>query len=274
MQLGTHRGFEIGRDLHILAATDRTHVARARHFRREPHAARAMNAAVHRGFDQHADIFIFDRALVFGIARRIDAEGNRLILQIAFAALIADRAIERMIDEQKLHHAFARLFHHRRFGKHDGRLTIRAGAQIAHCHGTGGRRLWRAALHLDEAHAAIAGDRQTLVVAKARNLDASCLAGLQQRIFRRNVDLDIVDDELGHRKKSSKECRYRPSMSSMRIGMLDAQLICRPPACCSSAPRDPGGSGRACRRSAPAARRQDRGGCWCRASSSSACVPA
>jgi hypothetical protein len=32
-----------------------------------------------------------------------------LVLQIALAALVADRAIERMIDEQKLHHAFLRI---------------------------------------------------------------------------------------------------------------------------------------------------------------------
>ena len=37
-------------------------------------------------------------------------------------------------------------------------------------------RLRRAALHLDQAHAAIAGDRQALVVAEARNLGAGRFA--------------------------------------------------------------------------------------------------
>ena len=35
--------------------------------------------------------------------------------------------------------------------------------------------------HLDQAHAAVAGDRQALVVAEARDLDAGLLAGLDQR---------------------------------------------------------------------------------------------
>ena len=37
------------------------------------------------------------------------------------------------------------------------------------------------ALHLDQAHAAVAGDRQALVIAEARDLDAGLLAGLDQR---------------------------------------------------------------------------------------------
>src|SRR5262244_599488 len=49
-----------------------------------------------------------------------------------------------------------------------------------------------------EAHAAIAGDGQTLVEAEARDLGARRLARLQQRVFRRDVDLRAVDDELGH----------------------------------------------------------------------------
>src|SRR5665213_3491619 len=63
----------------------------------EADAARAMNAAVHRGAHERPDILVFDGALVLGEARGIDAEGHRLVLQIAFAALVADRAIERMV---------------------------------------------------------------------------------------------------------------------------------------------------------------------------------
>jgi hypothetical protein len=32
------------------------------------------------------------------------AVGERLVLQVALAALVADRAIERVVDEQELHH--------------------------------------------------------------------------------------------------------------------------------------------------------------------------
>ncbi len=51
---------------------------------------------------------------------------------------------------------------------------------------------------LDQAHAAIAGDRQPLVEAEARNFRARGLAGLEQRVLRRDVDLFAVDDDLGH----------------------------------------------------------------------------
>ena len=178
LQLGVHRGFEIGRDLHVFAAADRAHVARAGDFRGESHAARAMDAAIHRGAHERADIFVFDRALILGEARGIDAEGHGLILQIAFAALIADRAIERMIDEQKFHHAMARFFHHRRFGeddrapRHSGPGADRAPPWRRR------RRAWRAALHFDETHAAIAGNREALVIAEARDLGAGLFAGL------------------------------------------------------------------------------------------------
>src|SRR3979490_2983362 len=48
------------------------------------------------------------------------------------------------------------------------------------------------------AHRRVAGDRQALAEAEARNLGARRLARLQQRELGRDVDLLAVDDELGH----------------------------------------------------------------------------
>ena len=56
-----------------------------------------------------ADVLVLDRALVLVVAAGVDAVGHGLVLQVAFAALVADRAIERMVDQQEFHHAFARL---------------------------------------------------------------------------------------------------------------------------------------------------------------------
>ena len=144
------------------------------------------------------DILVLDRALVLGEARGVGAIGHRLILQIAFAALIADRAVERMVDQQELHHALARLARHRRVGQHDRRFAVRAGAQVLDRHGAGGGRLRRSAFHLDEAHPAVAGDRQPLVEAEARNLRPGRLASLEKRVFGGNVDFLAVDDDLAH----------------------------------------------------------------------------
>ena len=43
------------------------------------------------------------------VARAARAVADREVLQLAFAALVADRAVERMVDEQELHHAFLRV---------------------------------------------------------------------------------------------------------------------------------------------------------------------
>jgi hypothetical protein len=53
------------------------------------------------------------------------AIGHRLVLQVALAALVADRAVERVVDEQELHHPFARLLDHRRVGA--DRLAVGGG---------------------------------------------------------------------------------------------------------------------------------------------------
>ena len=74
------------------------------------------------------------------------------------------------------------------------RLAVRARTAIAHRPGAGSHRL-RRAFQLDEAHAAIAGDRQPLVEAEARDFRARHLGGLEQRVFRRDVDLDAIDDD-------------------------------------------------------------------------------
>src|SRR4029079_3092215 len=101
-------------------------------FGREADAARALDAAVHRGLDQSAEILVLDRALVFGEAAGVDAVAHRLVLQVALAALVADRAVQRMVDQQELHHAFARLLHHRRAGGDFRRLALGTRTAIAH----------------------------------------------------------------------------------------------------------------------------------------------
>ena len=42
-------------------------------------------------------------ALALVVARDVAPEAHRQVLQLALAALIADRAVERVVDEQELH---------------------------------------------------------------------------------------------------------------------------------------------------------------------------
>jgi hypothetical protein len=65
-----------------------------------------MNAPRHMSFDERAEIFVADGALILFEAATVETVGHCLVLQIAFAALIADRAIEWVIDQQEFHDPF------------------------------------------------------------------------------------------------------------------------------------------------------------------------
>ncbi len=144
-------------------------------------------------------IYLSSTARLFScIAVLVDAIGHRLVLQVTLAALIANRAIQRMVDQQEFHHPFTGLLDHRRFGRNDWRFAIGAGAQIAYTERTGSLRLWRAAFDFHKAHAAIAGDGQALVETEARHFRARLFTRLQQRISVRNFHFLVVDDQLRH----------------------------------------------------------------------------
>ena len=214
---------------------------------------------VHVGADQRPEIFVLDRALVVLEAAGVEAVGHGLVLQIAFAALVADRAVERMIDEQEFEHAFARLLHRLGVGDDGGRRAVARGPEIVDAHGAGGDGL-RHAGDLDQAHAAIAGDRQALVIAEARDLDAGELAGLDQGDAVRHVVLLAVDDELRHAScLLSGERFWRRSAA---IGRL-VSTSCRnaeTSACIARGSRSSG--------SATTANRRDAGASWMRTAAS------
>ena len=148
-----------------------------------------MDAAGHDRLDQRPHMLFGHCPLVFLIAGEALAVSDALVLQIAFAALVANRAIERVVDEQKLHHPFARLFHLGRGGHHH--LAIGGGHRAT---GDGFRRLFQ----LDKAHAAIARDAQPFMIAKARHFDAGGLAGLQHGGAGRDFDFDTIDGQFRH----------------------------------------------------------------------------
>ena len=53
--------------------------------------------------DERAEVLVLHDALALVEARDVAAEAHRQILQLALAALVADRAVERMVDQQELH---------------------------------------------------------------------------------------------------------------------------------------------------------------------------
>ena len=202
--------FEIGGDLHILAAANRTDFFNAGNFLRKADAARAMDAARHDRLDHRTHIFLGDRALVHFIARMALAIGHGLILQIALTTLVANRTIKRMIDEKEFHHAFARRLDH--FGRRENLLALGCRQRTA------GLRLGRSGLHFNQAHAAVAGDRQPLMIAETRNFLARQLARLKNSCALGNLDLGAVYGDLRHRRSPdvstpvSRQSNRQPAM--------------------------------------------------------------
>jgi hypothetical protein len=94
-----------GGDLGVLAAVLHAEFHHAGHLLAEAHAAGAVDAAAHLLHrDQRADILVEDDSLFFAVARGRAAVADGQILQLALPALVADGAIERVVDEQELHH--------------------------------------------------------------------------------------------------------------------------------------------------------------------------
>src|SRR5690606_13093264 len=93
----------------VLTTIEHAQFHDAGHFLTKTHATGTVNATAHfLGRYQRADILVEHHALFFAIAGFVAAVTHGQVLQLAFTALVADRAIERVIDQQKLHHAFLR----------------------------------------------------------------------------------------------------------------------------------------------------------------------
>ena len=130
------------------------------------------------------------RAFELAVARVHRAVVEGVVLQRALAGFVADRAVERMVDEQELHLPLARLVDllvpdvdlHPVLDR--GRA---AGLQLGH------------AFDLDEAHAALADDGEAM--GGSRNGGRGCrrLWPLRwQLIAILNFDFDSVDGDLCH----------------------------------------------------------------------------
>ena len=111
------------------------------------------------------------------------AEGD--VLQRALAALVADRAVERMVDEQELDHRLLGVLHALGLRVHDHPVLDRCRAS--------GLKLGYA-LDLDQAHAACADRVAELgLVAEDGDLDVAELGRVDQHRVLRSLHLASVD---------------------------------------------------------------------------------
>jgi hypothetical protein len=127
----------------------------------EAHAARAVDAARHVGGHKRADVLVLHHALALIETRGVAAEAHGEVLQLALATLVADRAIQRVVDEQEFH---------RRLLRANGLGALRENLHaFADRRGAGRQRL-RRLLHFDETHAAVGRDGEFVVVAETRHV--------------------------------------------------------------------------------------------------------
>ncbi|TYQ13409.1 UNVERIFIED_ORG: hypothetical protein L601_001100000110 [Gordonia westfalica J30] len=111
-----------------------------------------------------------------------------LVLQRALTALVAHRTVERMVDQQQLHHAALRI---------RGDLRTELGPDHHPVGGRGGARRQGLPLALDlhEALAAGADRVEQRVIAEARDGDPDLLGGADQQGALRHPQLDAVDGD-------------------------------------------------------------------------------
>ena len=177
----------VGRDFGDDAAVDDAQRLHAHAFVADAHAAVAEDAARRIEEDYRRELLLRRVHLGLGVAALAGAVAEHHVLQLALAALVAHRAIQRVVGEQQFQHRLARAGHLRRIGAHHHAFGHRERA----------RRLQLGCLlHFHQAHAAGGLQRQAFVVAEGRNLDAHQLGRIDHQRSRRCFNRAAVDGQL------------------------------------------------------------------------------
>ena len=186
------------------AATGRCQCLDVHHFIAVSDAAETLHAAIHLGLDQRTEILLGKHALGFN-----EPAGGRVlmgkILKVAFPALIADRAIKRMVGEDKFEYRSMGIVDHARGGAHTHALVDRSAA--------GGLEL-RHLFDFDQAHAAVGVRFELGVVAEMWNHDADTPGGFDHQGAFRNLDGHSIDRHANH-----WGCRIRHSRTLLSVDL-------------------------------------------------------
>ena len=159
----------------------------------------AVNAAAHLLCgNQWPHWLVKYHPLFFGITRCRWAIAYCKILQLTLTALIADRAVKRMIDQQEFHHAFLGLLCLLGMGKY--LHTCRYGS----C--AGGKRLGRF-LYFDKTHPTVRGDGELLVITEMGNIETQFRCSLHHHGALRDLYFSAVDLDFNH-DVSQPDFRY------------------------------------------------------------------
>ena len=172
------------RDLGQRTPSDGGQGARVHHFVAIPHAAHTRHAPIHLRLNDGTKVLFRKYALQF----LEPADGGRVfvrkILQVTAAALIAHRAIQRMIAQQQFQHGFPRRFDVRRRGSHDhavGHPSAARGLEFGNL------------FNLHQAHPAIRVGFQLRVVTEMRHHHAHAAGRLDHERAVRHLRPDSVN---------------------------------------------------------------------------------
>src|SRR5690606_9838559 len=216
---------DVRSDLGRLGAANGAEFLEALDFLCEAHTTRAVDAARHVGGDERTDILVLHDPLALGVARNVAAEAEGEILQLALAALIADGAIERMVDEQELQDRLLRTDRFRRAGEDFHAFGHRSGA--------GGQRLGRF-LDLHEAHAAVGCDAELLVIAEARHVDVIGVRDLDHHLTLAGLhglavdfDIDLIVAHAVQKQLAVGDWRLDAEAAAKRLRVQAAHALRR-----------------------------------------------
>ena len=130
-----------------------------------------------------------NHAFFFFVARTAAAIADGQVLQLAFTGLVANRTIQRMVDQQKLHHTFLGLDGFVALGVYDHALRHRRRA---------GWHWFGRFFDIDQAHTAIGRDAELLVIAKMRNIGANLFGCMHHRAACTHFHFLTVEFDFNH----------------------------------------------------------------------------
>ena len=103
-EFGTQAIFNNTVDTHMVTAIKYTHITGSGNLLGKTDASGTVDAAGHAGADKRAEIMINDSTFHFAVTTMRNAVLNGIVLQLTCPALITDRTIKRMMNQEILHH--------------------------------------------------------------------------------------------------------------------------------------------------------------------------
>ena len=156
----------------------------------ESNTSGAVNTAGHLfGRDERTHRLVKDHPFFFHVTGGRWAIANSEVLELTLAALIADGAIQGVVDEQELHDTFLGL---------PGLVCLRVDLHARGYRGRTGRQGLGCLFDFNQAHAAVGRDRKLLVITEVRHVNAQLVGGVHDHAASGHLYLLTIDLKFNH----------------------------------------------------------------------------